>query len=113
MSINFYISGDRYITVNKTGAIEIQHTEYQPWQTPSDVTREILASMLPVEAYKAYIMSISEDEKEPIYHESDIHEECRPVGYNTVNYGKEECAQVDEWIAAVVALGYELRFYSL
>ena len=96
MSINFYISGDREITVNKTGAIEIQHTEYQPWQTPTVITRAILASMLPVEAYKAYIMSISEDGR-------------------TIpdNQAKEECTQIDEWISAVVALGYELRFYSL
>ena len=113
MSMNFYISGKRDITVNKTGVVETQHCNYQPWQTPTAITRAILAATLPVEAYKAYIMSISEDEKEPIYHESDIHEECRPVGYNTVNNGKEECTQVDEWIAAVVAQGYELEFYTL
>jgi len=110
MSMNFYISGKRDITVNKTGVVETQQCDYQPWQTPTAPRPP--AATLPVEAYKAYIMSISEDEQEAIYHESDIYGDD-PIGYKTINVGKEECTQVDEWIAAVLAQGYELEFYSL
>jgi hypothetical protein len=113
MSMNFYISGKRDITVNKTGVVETQHCNYQPWQTPSAVTREILAAMLPVEAYKAWVMSISKDEQEPIYAQGDIYGDGEPIGHKTINVGKEECTQVDEWIAAVIELGYELEFYTL
>ena len=112
MSMNFHISGKRDITVNKTGVVETQQCDYQPWQTPTKVTYEILAAMLPVEAYKAWVMSISEDEQEAIYHESDIYGDD-PIGYKTINVGKEECIHVDEWIEAVVTQGYELEFYTL
>lgn len=113
MSMNFYISGKRDITVNKTGVVETQHCNYQPWQTPTAVTREILAAMLPVEAYKAWVMSKARDEQEPVYAEDDVFCDGEALSYKTVNASKEECTQVDEWIAAVVAQGYELEFYTL
>ena len=113
MSMNFYISGQREITVNKTGAQETQHINYQPWQTPTVVTREILASADPVAAYKAWVMTQAEDEQEAVYREDDFMCDDDPVGFKTVNAVKEECTEVDEWVAAVTALGYELEFYSL
>jgi len=113
MSMNFYISGKRDITVNKTGVVETQHCNYQPWQTPTTVTYEILASMLPVEAYKAWVMSRDTEFTEDVYADSDIFCEGEPVGTKVVHPSKEECTQVDEWIAAVVAQGYELEFYTL
>ena len=53
MSTNFHISGTRSVTVNKTGVVETQQCDYDPWQTPTKVTNEILATGSPVEAYKA------------------------------------------------------------
>ena len=113
MSMNFYIRGQREITVTKTGAVEIQHCDYQPFQTPTIVTNALLASATPVEAYKAWVMSVCEDGEEPVYAEDDIFGNREPIGTETINYGKEECEQIDSWIAAVTALGYDLEFYSL
>lgn len=112
MSVNFHIRGRRDVTVNKTGATDVQYLEYDTWQTPSNVTHELMASMLPVEAYKAYVMRGSDDEQEAIYDETDLYGDD-PIGYKTVNYAKDECTRVDEWIAAVVARGYEIEFYTL
>lgn len=113
MSMNFYISGKREITVNKTGAVETQNIHYQPWQTPTTVTRELLKQADPVTAYKEWVMSISVDEQEAVYADDDVFGEGDVIRYNTVNNGREECQQLDEWIAAVTALGYELEFYTL
>lgn len=113
MSMNFYIRGTREITVNKTGAVETQNCDYQPWQTPTVVTYELLKQPDPVAAYKAWVMSKAVDEQEAVYREDDFMCDDDPVGFKIVNAGKEECEQVDTWIAAVTALGYELEFYSL
>lgn len=113
MSINFHISGTRSITVNKTGAVETQQSDYYPWQTPTKVTNEILATKLPVEAYKAWVISVSEDEQELVYEDDDIFSENEPVGSRTINVGTVECINVDEWVADAVASGYELEFYGI
>ena len=113
MSMNFYISGVREITVNKTGVVETQHCNYQPWQTPTVITRELLKQADPVAAYKAWVMSNAVDRQEPVYAEDDYLCDNEPVGFKTVNAGQEECQQVDDWIAAVTAQGYELEFYTL
>lgn len=113
MSMNFYISGKREITVNKTGAVETQNIHYQTWQTPTAVTRELLKCADPVEAYKEWVMSKAVDEQEAVYAADDFLRDSKPIGFKTVNVGREECQQLDEWITAVTALGYELEFYTL
>lgn len=113
MSMNFYIRGQREITVTKTGAVEIQHCDYQPFQTPTTVTNSLLASATPVEDYKAWVMSRARDEQEEVFADDDIFCDNAPIGTKTINYGKEECEQVDSWIAAVTAQGYDLEFYTL
>ena len=111
--MNFHISGKRDITVNKTGAVEVQLIHCELNQTPTTVTREILASADPVAAYKAWVMRNAVDKKEPVYAENDFFCEDEPIGYKTTNYAKESCIELDEWIAAITAIGYELEFYSL
>ncbi len=111
--MNFYIRGQREITVNKTGAIEVQHCNYQPWQTPTKVTNALLASATPVEDYKAWVMGRACDIEEAVYADDDHFCENAPIGIATINYGKEECEQVDSWMAAVTAQGYDLEFYTL
>jgi hypothetical protein len=113
MSMNFHISGTREITVNKTGKVLLQHINYNCWQTPTAVTNKILASDSPVESYKAWVMEKSEDEIELVYADSDIFCEEAPVDSKIVNCGKDECDQLDSWISAVLAEGYELDFYTL
>ena len=111
--MNFHIEGTRSITISKTGVVQTQTCEYETWQTPTKVTDEILASMLPVEAYKAWVMSISKDTQESVYAQGDLFEEGEPIGTNTVNFGSDECLRVDEWIADAVSNGFELEFYSM
>lgn len=113
MSTNFHIGASRAVTVNKTGVIDVQTLDYSTWQTPTKVTDQILLAMLPVEAYKAWVMSISKDEEEPVYAEDDWFCEESPIGTKMVNAGKEECIQVDEWIADAVVKGYELEFFGM
>lgn len=113
MSMNFHISGTREITVNKTGTVETQHCRYQPWQTPTTVTRELLKQADPVAAYKTWVMSITQDENVPVYNKDDPLGDFSPVEYKIVNNGEQECAQLDRWIAEVTAQGYELEFYMI
>ena len=113
MSTNFHISGTRSVTVNKTGVVETQQCDYDPWQTPTKVTNEILATGSPVEAYKAWVKSVSQDEQELVYGDDDIFCENEPVSSRTINVGTVECINVDEWVADAVASGYELEFYGL
>lgn len=113
MSTNFHIAASRNIIVTKTGMSDTQYCNYQTWQTPTTITRAIMASSNPVAAYKTWVMGIAQDENVPIYNFDDPLGDFSPVVYEIVNNGEKECAQLDRWIAEVTSRGYELEFYTI
>ena len=106
MSMNIEICGKREITVNKTGAVEIQEWSRSAWQTPTEITYAILKSANPVEAYKEWVMTQSFELQDSVYAEDDIWREKEPIRFESYDPAKIECDSLTEWIAEITALGY-------
>jgi hypothetical protein len=103
----------REVTVNKTGKLDFQRTEFDLYQTPSTVTREILASDNHVQAYRDWVNSFREEIQEPIYKKDDFFEEGEIVGYKTVCHEDDHLKDLDAFIKDCEEEGYELKFYPL
>lgn len=97
MSTNIHFVGTRDIQVIRSGHIETQEICFNEWQTPSDVTRQIMASADPVQTYKAWVLSVSEDVEIDTYDKDDIFGE-NPTGKEIHNYGREHVAEFDKWL---------------
>lgn len=98
MSMNILFEAARVIQVIKTGQIETQKTQYEVWQTPTKITHQILQSKDPIQSYKDWVMTQSEDIEEPIFDENDLWEEGEPVGSWIRNDAKTHIAEFDQWL---------------
>ena len=58
MSINLHIEAERPVADDK-GNILTQNIEFDVWQTPTNITRDILNSENPIQAYKDWILSFN------------------------------------------------------
>lgn len=97
MSTNIHFHAVRDIIV-KTGKQTTQEIIFEDvWRTSTHVTMEIIKGD-PIQAYKDYIISQSEDQELPVYDENDIFCEYDPVGVDIYNAGKEHLAQFEEWL---------------
>ena len=116
MSMNVYITASRKITFKKNGQRSdgiqtVQTVNFDAWQTPTNVTYEIVKSADPRKAYINWILAKrSQDEEVLIYAEDDIFEEQTPVGKKTYNPGKEHVEKFLEWIREVEEEGYTIKF---
>ena len=111
MSTNLHICARREITVNRTGKVETQEQFVDVWQTPTDVTYKIMAHdtvEARIEAYKAWVLSVSEDQTLNVYAEDDLFHEREPVARKTINMGREECEELDENLAQLREQGYDI-----
>jgi hypothetical protein len=107
MSTNIHFIATREIKVIKTNKISIQEIRFNEWQTPTRVTREIMESNDPIEAYKDWILrECSRDEEFPIYAEDDIFGQREPVGRQIYNAGKEHLEQFNKWLKMCDEEGY-------
>ena len=109
MSINIHFIATREVKVIKTGKINTQEISFNEWQTPSDVTRKIMASANPVQAYKDWILSVSNDRIVNIFAEDDIFEERGPIGKEVFNAGKEHIEKFDEWLQMCAEEDFDVR----
>ena len=112
MSTNIHISAEREVQVIKTGKVSKQTIYFGEGQTPTDVTYQIMAAEDKVQAYKDWVLSISEDVEEPVYAEDDIFQEDEPIGTETYNSGKEHVAKLDAWLKEALEEGYDIEFYA-
>lgn len=110
MSTNIHISAEREVQVIKTGKISKQSIKFSEWQTPTDVTYQIMAAEDKVQAYKDWVLSISEDVEEPVYADDDIFQEDEPIGTKTYNSGKEHVVELDAWLKEALEEGYDIEF---
>ena len=93
MSLNLEIHGVRQIVVTKTGKEDTQRISYDTWQTPSKVTKEIIASGDPVKAYCAWLLG---------------------EGWMfDASFAKREVASVKAWAKDALDDGYELIFMGV
>lgn len=108
MSTNLHIVGTRQITVNKTGKCEQQRIHFDCWQTPTNVTREIMESHDHLKAYQEWVRSRSADRVEPVFDSDDYFCERPPIGTRIVNDGEDHIEELQEWITLNELLGYEI-----
>jgi len=112
MSMNLQVSGERTVTVNKTGKKSKQTTHFSLWQTPTEVTRAALKGN-PKQFYIDWVKERSEDETEEVFAEDDIWCEREPIGTRTSNPGLEHIAELEQWLKECEDEGYELEWYEI
>lgn len=113
MSMNLHVAAVREVTVNKTGKKSTQRLNFGLWQTPTDITYEILESTNVKQAYIDWVKSNSSVEKYPIYAADDVLCDGDPVGYEDVNAGEDHVNELNEWIKSCEDEGYEIEFFYL
>lgn len=106
--MNISFEAVRYIKVLSTGEITSQITRWsEAYQTPTNVTREIIKSSAPFQAYCDWVINTySTDIQVPVYAESDIFCEKEPIGSEVHNYATEHIAEFKQWIETTHAAGY-------
>lgn len=100
MSLNIHFLATRDVVVLKSGKIEKQITNYDgAWQTPTSVSRDIVASKDPIQSYKDWVRSIGSDDVFPVYQETDFFHEREPIGVEIINTAEEHIKEFEEWLA--------------
>ena len=113
MSINIHFIATRKVKVIKTKRVFTQEIKFNEWQTPSEVTRKIMASADPIQAYKNWILTdCSIDVETDVFAEDDIFQEREPIGKEVFNAGKEHIEKFDEWLKMCAEEGFEVRAES-
>lgn len=113
MSMNLHLSGEREVTVNKTGKQSKQTVSFDLYQTPTAVTRAAMASGDPKGEYIKYVMGFSKDEQIARYAEDDIFDERDPIGFDTYNSAIEHLGQLADFLAMCEEEGYEVEFFEM
>lgn len=111
MSTNIHVRATREIIVVKTGVSEIQsQTCSMIWQTPTVVTKAIMACEDKKQAYIEWVEAKSKDETQLVYEENDIFHERAPIGVEVVNYGKIHAEEFKAWCDIMESKGYVVEF---
>ena len=108
MSMNIHIEADREIEIVKTGKRETQTIFFDEWQTPTEVSKHIMAQPDRIQAYIDWVMAKQVTETVPVYAESDLFGEGEPIGFEEFNYGAEHVELLKEWIRQAEEEGYEV-----
>jgi len=109
MSTNIHFLATREIQVIRTGQRETQEEHFKGvWQTPTPVTRQLMGSLDPIQAYRNWILEINEDYEVAIFAKDDVFREREPVGTETRNHGDDHCAEFDAWVESRREQGYEI-----
>lgn len=109
MSMNIFFEATRDIQVIKTGKIEVQTATRSVWQTPTEITYEILKSADPIAAYKAWVLTQGETVKVPVYAEDDVWEWDDPIGFRESNAAEEHVCELDQWIKDMTEAGWSIK----
>jgi len=109
MSMNLHCEGDGYITL-PNGEKKRDIREVYLYQTPTEVSYNLIKQDNVKEAYFDWVRSISEEEQVPIYAKDDIFSEGEIIGYRTVNYGEVHIEDVKQEIENIKEDGYEIQW---
>jgi hypothetical protein len=113
MSMNIFIQATRKIQVIKTGRITEQSMNFSAWQTPTQVTMQILNSTDPAAEYRAWAQAASEDYTVAVFAEDDVWEEGEPIGTKTCNDGLQHANEFEQWLRMCEDEGYEVKFHMI
>jgi hypothetical protein len=112
MSMNVFITAQREVTFKRKSGepgTDTQVEKFSTWQTRTATTYKILGSDDPITAYCEYILTLSEDEEEPVYAPDDVFCEQKPIGTRIYNPAKEHVKDFKEWINLVEENGYTVK----
>jgi len=110
MSMNIIFVAQREVTVNRTGKTSVQEEEFDcVWQTPTNVSYDIKNSADPIQAYKDWVMTFSEDKEWPIYADDDIWCEKEPIGFDIINDAKYHIERLENWIKVMEEEGFTIQ----
>ena len=120
MSMNLYVDGTRAATVKVKGKRKTitDRTKFSLWQTPTEVTRQIL-SLVPAQQTEAYIewaKSASEPYEDNVYdYEAmpDENWEYPVIDRVMVDPAEEHVAEFRDWLKMCDDEGYTVKFYTV
>ena len=117
MSMNIFITATRNVTFKKkNGKVgeDTQTVKFNAWQTPTIVTRQILASDDCAQAYINWVLTeFSEDEEVNVYADDDVFCEGEPIGVGIINEGKEHVQEFKDWMFDVQENGFTVTFEEI
>ena len=113
MSTNIYVCGERVVTVKATGKEDTQTKGVRCWQTPSDITEQIMHADDPKKEYTDWIRSVSRDIKEPIDDDGDIFSDKETTDFVIVNYGEEHIKRFNMECSELEDAGYTIMYDSM
>jgi len=110
MSKNIQFKATRLIQVVSSGEYETQSEFFEEiWQTPTDISYEIVSSDNDFKAYRDWVMSVSETVSEEVYAPDDLFCEGPVIGYNLVNIGEQHINLFDGWINDMQNRGFTIN----
>lgn len=116
MSMNILITATRKITFKKKDGKRsggVQKIKFDEIQTPTTITRQILASKDLVKAYKDYVATLSHVEKVAVYEKDDLFEEGPVLFYEDFDWTKEHLEKFDQWIEFCDQEGFTVKFEEM
>ena len=108
--MNILIDAQRQVQVIKTGKIIEQRIRFDAWETPTQVTMQILNSKDPASVFKDWVLTACEDHTVAVFAEDDVWEEGEPIGTKIENFGKEHVAEFESWLKMCEEEGFEVSF---
>ena len=120
MSMNLYVEGTRKATVKVKGKRKtiVDRVSFGLWQTPTEVTLQIL-SLVPVQQAEAYIewaKSASEPYEDNVYdYEAmpDENWEYPVIGRKMVDPVEEHAMEFRDWLKMCEDEDYTVKFYMV
>ena len=108
--MNLYVTAKRDILVVKTGLPDVQYADFDLWQTPTDITHQIMSTTDKVVAYCDWVLENSVDEDISTVEYDDELEPIRVVESFIYNAGKEHVSEFMSWIEKMDSTGYTIEF---
>lgn len=108
--MNILIYGEREIIIPAIDKQETQTKQVFVFQTPTEVSYEILESSDPIAVYCDYVLSVSEETTIDIYSVNDFFQECEPIGTETFHRGKDHIEELMQDIQSLKESGYKIKF---
>lgn len=110
MSMNIAFSASRKIYIPGIDKHDIQTTYFKGvWQTPTDVSYKIKRADDSYQAYRNWVLTVSEPCQEPIYGPDDVWNEGPIIGYETFHAGADHIKDFDSWLLAMQEEGYTVE----
>lgn len=107
----FCILAIRDVLVLKTGIkeSEIVRFDFWPWRPPVKIVERLMETENPLQSYKDWILSVSEDREAVVFDEYDQY----PIGKEFFNAGKKFISKLEDWIETKISQGYDITINDI